>query len=391
MENNRNYENQSAKIGIIGTGFVGGGLKKTIDLLHDMEVVSVLTRRNLQEFSNYRVYTNSVQELIDKSGLVVECNGDPVYATDVLNQVMEAGIPVVTMDAELHITSGSYLSTKGFITEAEGDQPGVLAALKKNLVSMGFKPLVYGNLKGFLNLTPTLEEMNYWANVQGISLEQVTGFTDGTKVNIEQALVANGLGAVIAKQGMYGIESEDIIKDSKKLAAIAKALEMPISDYLIQSPNAKEKFPAGVFITAEYDRNQAPALKYLKLGEGPFYTLIRNYHLIHLEIPATIRDVINGNGVLLDNSQHPTASVCVIAKKDLKPGTLIRRADRNFQVRGEAVAIKDAPNHVPIGLMSDVVIKRQVEPGQMIEFDDVEIAETKAYQAWRYTLGLVKP
>jgi len=382
--------NKVAKIGIIGTGFVGGGLKKTIDVLSDMETAAVLTRRDLTDFPDEGVYTHSVDELIDKSELVVECNGDPVYATDIVYRVMQAGVPVVTMDAELHITSGSYLSTKGFITEAEGDQPGVLAALKRNLVSMGFEPLVYGNLKGFLNLNPTLEDMKYWAKVQGISLEQVTGFTDGTKVQIEQALVANGLGAVIATQGMYGYESEDIDRDSKRLAAHAIEGGKPISDYLLCSPNAKHKFPAGVFITAAYDQRQAPALKYLKLGEGPYYTLIRNYHLIHLEIPATIRNVLLGGGVLLDNSSHPTASVCVIAKKKLTPGTVIKRMDRNFQVRGEALTINDAPNHVPIGLMSDVVITRAVEAGQMIEFADIELQDSRAYEGWKYTLKLAQ-
>ncbi len=379
---------KSVKIGIIGTGFVGGGLKRTVDVLPDMETSCVLTGRNLDDFPGEDIYTNSVQALIENSDIVVECNGDPVYATDILINVLDAGLPVVTMDAELHITSGSYLSTKGLITEAEGDQPGVLAAMKRNLVSMGFEPLVYGNLKGFLNLTPTLEEMKYWSKKQGITLEQVTGFTDGTKVNIEQALVANGLGAVIAKQGMYGTDSEDIIVDLKILASHAKEIGKPISDYLLQSPNAPQKFPAGVFITAEYDHEQAPALKYLKLGKGPYYTLIRNYHLIHLEIPATIRQVVRGQGVLLDNSMHPTASVCVIAKRELKPGEMIRRPDRNFQIRGEAVQINEAPNHVPIGLVKDVVIKRKVEPGQVIMFDDVEVPESNAYDAWQYTLNL---
>jgi predicted homoserine dehydrogenase-like protein len=382
--------NKVAKVGIIGTGFVGLGLKRTINLMTDMTVSCILTQRNLNDLPDEEIYTNSVNELIAKCELVVECNGDPIYATDILCQVMDAGIPVVTMDAELHITVGSYLSTKGYITEAEGDQPGVLASLNKSLISMGFRPLVYGNLKGFLNLDPTREEMKYWASVQGISLEQVTGFTDGTKVNIEQALVANGLGAVIAKPGMHGIESEDIIDDSKKLAEFAKEIGKPISDYLLQSPNAKEKFPAGVFITAEYDQEQAPALKYLKLGKGPYYTLIRNYHLIHLEIPATIRQVLQGQGVLLDNSLHPTASVCAKAKKTLQPGTILKRADRNFFVRGEAINILNFPYHVPIGLVNNVVLKRQIHPGQILEFDDIEIPESKAYEAWRFTQNLVE-
>lgn len=382
--------NQGTKIGIIGTGFIGEGLLKTIGLLPNMGVSCVLTRRNPTNFSDQDLYTNSVDQLIDCSEVVVECSGDPVYSTEILLKVMQAGLPVVTMDAELHVTTGSYLSQQGFITEAEGDQPGTLAALHRDIVTMGFKPLVYGNLKGFLNHYPTLEEMQHWSSVQGISLEQVTGFTDGTKLQIEQVLVANGLGAKIAIQGMYGYISEDIQEGSIRLAEQAKEMGAPISDYLLCHPQAKKRFPAGVFITAEYDHRQAAALRYLKLGDGPFYTLIRNYHLCHLEIPKTIRQVIQGDGVLLNNSDHPSASVAVISKTLLKPGTRITRSGRNFLVRGEAIPIDAVPNHVPIGLMSNAVITRAVEPGQMILFDYVEIADSLAYQAWKYSLNLAK-
>jgi len=379
---------QIAKIGIIGTGFIGSGLKRTIQRLPDMEVSCILTQRTPDDFPGENIYTNSIQKLIEKSDLVVECNGNPVYATELLCQVLDAGLPVVTMDAELHVTSGTYLSTKGLVTEAEGDQPGALAALNRRVVEVGFKPLVYGNLKGFLNLNPTPEEMEYWAKKQGISVEQVTGATDGTKIQIEQAFVANGLGAVIARQGLFGYEAMTIDEGSKMLALRAKETGCPISDYLLCSPKAERKFPAGVFITAEYDHVEATTLKYLKLGEGPFFTLLQNFHLIYLDIPITIRQVLKGEGILLNNSSHPNASVCTIAKHELNPGTVINRANRHFHVRGEALSIKDALHHVPIGLMYDVVVRRKVEPGQMLLVDDVEIKESKAYEAWQYTVGL---
>lgn len=382
--------NGTAKIGIIGTGFIGEGLRKVIDILPDLEVSCILTQRDLTAFTGEYRYTNSVQELVDKSDLVVECNGNPIYATEVLCQVMEANIPVVTMDAELHITAGSYLRTKGLITEAEGDQPGALAAFKRYLVSIGFKPLVYGNLKGFLNRNPTREEMVYWAKKQGISIKEVTGATDGTKIQVEQALVANGLDAVIATQGMYGYETTDIDIDTERLVRKSKEINKPISDYLLKSPNMKGSFPKAVFITAEHDPQQAEALEYLKLGTGPTYTLISNYYLCHLEIPVTIREVLQGRHVLLDNSSHPTASVCAIAKEGLPAGRILNWGNRHFYVRGEAISIKNNPNHVPIGLMNDSVIKHKIEPGQMVEIDDVEIPDSKAYEAWKYTLNLVK-
>lgn len=377
-------------IGVIGTGFIGSGLKRTIDRLPDMIVSCVLTQRDLNDFPNDNRYTNSVQELIDKSDLVVECNGNPVYATEVLFKVMNAGLPVVTMDSELHITSGSYLANMGFITEAEGDQPGALAALNKNLVEVGFKPIVFGNIKGFLNLDPTPEEMAYWSKIQGISIEQVTGATDGTKIQIEQAFVANGLGAIIPKQGLLGFESTSIEAGSKLLAEQAKLLGHPISDYLLSSPKAQPRLPAGVFIAAEYDETEIPTLKYLKLGEGPVYTFLKHYHLIYLDIPVTIRQVLRGEGVLLNNSLKPSASVLAVAKKKLKRGDIINRIDRNFQIRGEAVNIESAPNHVPFGLIDKAVIKRNVEPGQIIEFDDLEIPDSKAYDAWKFTLNMLK-
>ena len=115
--------------------------------------------------------------------------------------------------------------------------------------------------------------------------------------------------------------------------------------------------------------------------------MLQSFHLIYLEIPVTIRQVLNGEGVLLNNGLYPSASVCTIAKYEQSPGSVIKRADRNFHVCGEAVSITDAPNHVPIGLMYDVVVKRKVEPGQMLAFDDIEIQESKAYRAWYDTLS----
>ncbi|PIU23054.1 MAG: NAD(P)-dependent oxidoreductase, partial [Chloroflexi bacterium CG08_land_8_20_14_0_20_45_12] len=55
-------------------------------------------------------------------------------------------------------------------------------------------------------------------------------------------LVANGLGASIAQQGMLGIECVDYQDGAKRLAERADTLGVKISDYVL-SP----KSPAGVF------------------------------------------------------------------------------------------------------------------------------------------------
>ncbi|MCK4580151.1 MAG: NAD(P)-dependent oxidoreductase, partial [Dehalococcoidia bacterium] len=235
---------RGSRIGIVGTGFIAKGLVMALAERRDLAVSKVLTRTEVGQrtgFPRQELLTNSSDELIDNSDLVVECSGDVIHATNVVNQVMAASLPIVTMDSELQVTTGSYFARRGFITEAEGDQPGCLAALKEDVIQMGFRPLVYGNIKGFLNHCPTRDDMEFWAEKQNLSLDKVISFTDGTKVEIEQALVANGLGAGIAVPGLLGIASEDVKTGAEAMAGRAKGLGYPISDYIL-SP----KSPPGV-------------------------------------------------------------------------------------------------------------------------------------------------
>jgi len=95
---------------------------------------------------------------------------------------------------------------------------------------------------------------------------------------------------------------------------------------------------------------------------------------------------MTGAPILLDNSAKPTTSVAAISKVELKKGTKIDHALGSFEVRGEAILIKSMPDHLPIGLMRNVVLKHTVEAGQMLTLDDVEIPDSLAYKAWQYTL-----
>ena len=370
-----------SKISVIGSGFIAKGF---INLLYDHPdhtLEKILTRTDIEKRSDIPYsdhMTNDLNELIENSDLIVECTGDAIYACDTISRILEASIPVVTMNSEFHVTVGSYFVDKGLVTEAEGDQPGVLAMLHEEALAMGSKPLVYGNIKGFLNHDPTLEDMNYWSKRSGISLNMVTSFTDGTKVQIEQALVANGLQAGIAKDGLIGLSDDDMYHGGSILAEKAKELGYPICDYLL-SP----KLPAGVFLTVEHQENQKEGLRYYKMGDGPYYILERTFHLCHLEIMKTVHRVLRGGGILLDNSMHPTISVTTIAKRDLKPGDIISKGIGSFDVRGIAVKIKEHRGHVPIGLMKDAVIKRPVAAGDELTFDDVELPESLAIKAWR--------
>lgn len=373
------------RIGLIGTGFIASGFARLVrHHAPDLTLSAVLTRRPLgggDVFPFPELLTHSLQEVLDKSDLIVECSGDVLHSTATIDTALRAGKPVVTMNSEFHVTTGSWFADKGLLTEAEGDQPGSIAALREEAVMMGFKPLVYGNMKGFLNHHPTPEEMAYWAGKQGISVEQTTSFTDGTKIQIEQALVANGFGATVTRQGMEGPKTSDATKGAIELARMAAERGLVLADYVLAPGNA------GVFVVGTHDKSEWKALNYLKLGDGPYYVLVRPFHLCQYEIIKTVRRVIRGGGVLLNNSSQPTISVVGIAKVDLPVGTRIGRAIGGFQVRGEAARIADVRGHVPIGMVQDAVVVRPVAAGQMLSFDDVELPDTLALKISRQLFG----
>jgi len=195
------------QVGIVGTGCIARGLAKLLNNRADMEISFILSRRK-GVISDLGVpqdlVTNSIKQLLDNSDIIVVSTGDPLYSTEVIDLAFKYGTKVVTMDADTHVVSGSWLSQRGQITEAEGDQPGCLAALREEVVEMGFMPLVYGNIKGYLNTNPSYSDMVYWAKKQGFTVNSVTSFTDGTKLQIEQCMIANAFGASIAKRGLIG-------------------------------------------------------------------------------------------------------------------------------------------------------------------------------------------
>jgi len=367
------------RVGVSGTGMISHCFVRLI-MQHykDMTISRVLTRRRIDSLGDFPLkdaLTNSIDDLLEHSDIIVECTGDVFFGTEVIERAFEAGLPVVTINAELQVTTGSHLAGKGFLTEAEGDQPGSLAALHEEAIQMGFKPLVYGNMKGYLNHNPSLEDMTYWSKRQGISINQTTSFTDGTKVQIEQVVVGNGFGATITRRGLEGLASTDLNLSANVLGLIADGMAQPIVDYVVPSG-----YPAGgVFLVCRHDENQASAIEYFKLGPGPYYVLTRPFHLCSLEVGKTVRRVLAGGGVLLNNSVKPTLGVAAVAKRDMKAGEMIGRGIGGFDVRGEAVRLADELDHVPIGLLRNTVLKRAVEPGQLLTFDDIEIQPSRVF------------
>jgi predicted homoserine dehydrogenase-like protein len=369
------------RIGVVGTGFVARHFVH--ELLHrtGYRLGRVLTRRPLGscgEFPAPEALTDSLDALIESADIVFECTGDVPWATETVEKAMAAGRPVVTLNPEFHVTTGSHFVPKGLLSEAEGDQPGCQASLLEEVRELGFAPLVLGNIKGFLNRHPTPEDMRYWALRQGISTAMVISFTDGTKLQVEQALVANGLGADIARSELLGPATDELKDAARLLGEAAVRQGGPISDYVVSA-----KLPHGVFVVGTHKDEQKAALRYLKMGEGPYYTVLRPNIFVHLEVFRTLERVVRTGTPLLNNTAAPRIGVAAVAKRELRPGELIARGYGSFDMRGICVRIVEHPGHLPIGLAERARIRRRIEPGQIVDMADVELPPSRALECWQ--------
>lgn len=367
-------------VGIAGTGFVARHLALELRHRPEWRLGAVLTRRPRASVTGFptELLVDSIDALIDRCTVLIECTGDVFWGTEIVERALAAHRPVITYAAELHVTTGSAFVGRGFFSEAEGDQPGSLAALTEEARSMGFEPLVFGNLKGFLDRDPTPDAMAFWAQRLGLSLPMVTAFTDGTKLQIEQCLVGNGLGADIVQDELLGLTGTDLETGARALAREAERVGRPIVDYLLG-----RHFPHGVFIVARHRPEQHDALRYLKMGDGPYYVLVKPHIFVHLEVFKTLARWRQGGGVLLDNSPCPRLSVAAVAKRRLAAGTRIDNGIGSFALRGVCVRIADWPDHLPIGLARDIVVRRHIDPGQMLTFDDVDLPASRPLALWQ--------
>jgi len=251
--------------------------------------------------------------------IVVEVTGALDYGTETTLAMLDAGKHVVSFNAECDALLGWLFHERArandvIYTIADGDQPGVLFRLQQQVEAMGFEVTASLNCKRHLNVHQNPETGAGYAARDTTSAHMTTSFGDGTKMQVEQALVANATGMIPDKRGMHGIES----------TVATAAIDIPA---ILTTPGRVDftlggDFGAGVGIVGRHPNHDLhkQAMGFYKMGDGPDYFFFRPYHLVHLEIPLTIAELILDNEPLATIDAPHVAEVVAIAKKDLAAG-----------------------------------------------------------------------
>jgi predicted homoserine dehydrogenase-like protein len=113
-------------------------------------------------------------------------------------------------------------------------------------------------------------------------------------------------------------------------------------------------------------------MRYFKMGEGPDYFLFRPYHLVHLEAPVTVAEVVLDRIPLGTPHGAPVAEVVALAKRDLWPGERLDGIG-GFMCYGQIDSAEGCRGLVPIGLANHARVVRPIAMDEPISLDDVEL------------------
>lgn len=414
----KKYEAQGKKvrIGVIGAGQMGTDIVAEVSMMQGIEVKAVASRNIERACNSYHIgrtkgevvvvcSAKEIDEAIiagkyaavtdfhlltdaEQIDVVVEATGVPDVGAQAALRTVRKGHHIAMMNVETDITVGPllhrYAEKKGQLyAMAAGDEPGACKELFDFADSLGFTIVAAGKGKNNpLNrhASPDDPSLQKEAARRGLNPSMLTEFVDGSKTMVEMASVSNATGLVPDIRGMHGPHTDrDHLHETFILKEDGGVLnKIGVVDYGVG------RVAPGVFVIVRTDHPRLrEALILRDMGNGPYYTLFRPFHLCSIEVPLTcamLQIRHQSNMVPLDRL---VSEVFTVAKKDLKPGdeldcmggtTYYSLIDTYENARKDRL--------LPTGFAKGSRIIREVGMDTPITLDDVEVHPSTVYTLW---------
>ena len=406
----REQEGRSVRVAVVGTGFMGQGLLRQIHLIRGMTVVCVANRTLEKAIAALRSsgvepgsigvcddaasarqaigrgQTVATTDLLLAASLpevdvIMEATGNVGVGASVATTAIAHGKHIVAANPECQATVGALIQHRAeaagvVYSDIDGDQPGLIMNLYNYCTGLGLDAVVAGNCKGVLKRYATPATQERFATENGISPWIATAAADGTKLNLEMAIVANATGMLPARRGMTGLTTsvQTLIEDFEQAGLLSHD---PIVEYTFG-------IESGVFIVARSDDEALQReWRYLKMGNGPYYLFYEPRVLCHFDAPLSAAQAVLYGTPTIAPKGPPLTEVVACGKVDLKAGTRLDGIG-GFHCYGEILGARDADGLLPIGLAEGAVLTRNVAIDQPIELDAVEFeADTLPLQLRR--------
>ncbi|NNE35411.1 MAG: NAD(P)-dependent oxidoreductase [Rhodothermales bacterium] len=397
----RESEGRPVRVAVVGAGYMGRGI--VLQILTGIPGMTVVAVANRTLSEARRAYSQGGVEAVAMVSTVSElenaiANGrfsvtdDPelVCRADGIDAVLEAtgevdlgaqisldairhGKHVVLMNAELDATVGPILKVYAdqagvVLSNSDGDEPGVAMNLYRFIDTIGYRPVMAGNIKGFIDHYRTPDTQRAFAEKNRQKPKMITSFADGTKLSMECTVLSNATGFGVKMRGMEGFDVDHVndvlgVLEPDELVAAGRI------DYVLGAKPGTGAFVVGY--------NDEPAKKqymqYFKMGDGPLYLFYTPFHLPHLQVPLTIARAVLFSDAAVTPIGAPVSDVVACAKRDLNAGEELDGIG-GFTCYG---AIDDAElavanNWLPMGLADRRRLARDVAKDQVIQLSDLE-------------------
>ena len=391
-------DGQPIRVGLVGCGHMGSGMvhvthqmtgmdtvaisdiapARAVETLHklgfaDSDICVTNSRGEAEDAlrAGKRVLTEDPVLLAQLDGLdaVVEATG----LTEIGARVAWTGIMhskhVIMLNVETDVTVGPLLyrlaRKAGCVyTAASGDEPGVCKMLYNFAGSLGFEIVCLGKGKNnVIDLHATPESCREEAERRGMNPKMLAAFKDGSKTMVELAAMSNATGLVPDVPGMHGAVAD---------MADLNQVFIPVEDGGVLGQRgcvdySTGKVAPGVFaIIASPDARIRADMKFLSMGDGPYYTLYRPYHLCNVETPISIAEaVLYGDATIV--SKRMVSEVVALAKRDLQAGEIVGEIGMaDFFGRTYQYVEASAQKAVPLGLVPGGKVLAPIAKGGLL-------------------------
>ena len=305
--------------------------------------------------------------------VVIDATGNPNVGAEVALTAFGAGKHMVMMNVEADVTIGAYLAAKAreagvVYTLGAGDEPSSTMELVGFLRALGYPVVAAGKGKNnAFRVDATPDQYRDEARRRNMNPRMLVEFVDGSKTMVEMVALANATGLVPDIPGMHGPDApldalHRVFRPKEEGGVLSRK---GVVDFTV----AKGVAP-GVFAIAEIRHPRLmERMADLHIGEPPYITFFRPYHLTSLEVPLSAAAAVLFGQSHMQPLPVPVAEVGARSKRDLEPGETLD-AIGEYSYRGYALARPDAVRLValPLGLAQGARVTARIAKGEYLTY-----------------------
>ena len=398
----RGQTGKPIRIGLIGCGEMGTDILSQVAHMHGVDVVAVADSRTgrvskaaematgnadrvkeagsaaalMAAIESGHIGATADASLVAQNPLIdvlIDATGRPGVGAEIGLMAMQHGKHLVMMNVEADVTIGAYLKHEAdrlgvVYSLGAGDEPSACMELIEFVSALGHTIVSAGKGKNNpLNYDATPDMYEEEARRRNMNPRMLVEFVDGSKTMVEMTAIANATGLIPDVPGMHGPSAT---KEQLSKILVPKEDGGVLSRKGVVDFSIGKGVAPGVFVVAEMRHPRIrERMEDLKMGEGPYFTFHRPYHLTSLEVPLTCaRAVLYGKADMVP-LPVPVADVCALAKRDLMPGEKFDSIGEymyrsHIMTRGDA----KAASAVPCGLIDGGKVTAPVRKGELITY-----------------------